>query len=165
MNDDLRQMQRQDLLMQASLFKLLGDTNRLRIIRIISYEPSSVSNICCELNLEQSLVSHHLSNLRKFNVVSSQRNNKQIIYSIKRDMLSEALDILDHFLERIETETTLEKIHRKETENNLRKEKETEAESYRKTRETKKQEEKDKDEDEISNNQYEFKKDILELIE
>ncbi|MCD6229924.1 MAG: winged helix-turn-helix transcriptional regulator [Candidatus Diapherotrites archaeon] len=162
MNDDLRQ--RQNLLMQASLFKLLGDTNRLRIIRIISYEPSSVSNICCELKLEQSLVSHHLSNLRKFNVVSSQRNNKQIIYSIKRDMLSEALDLLDHFLERIETETTLEKLRWKELESKHRKEKEIEAEIYRKGPEAKKQEEKYEDTDEFSNNQYEFKKDILELI-
>ncbi len=167
MNSDLEQ--KQNLLTQATLFKLLGDTNRLRIIRIISYEPTSVSEICCELDLEQSLVSHHLSNLRKFDIVSSQRNNKQIIYSIKKDLLSEALELLDQMLERIETEATNEQIqreqhlihiksHQKEIENKQNEKNIPENDDEETDDEEKVKEYEEDNEYEFSKKQYDFKK-------
>ena len=48
----------------ADLFRLMGDTSRLRIILTCLHTPINVSDIAEKLDLSQSLVSHHLRLLR-----------------------------------------------------------------------------------------------------
>ena len=64
----------------ADLFRLMGDTSRLRIILASLHEPISVSDIAEKLGLSQSLVSHHLRLLRAARVVRSERRGKQVFY-------------------------------------------------------------------------------------
>ncbi len=64
----------------ADLFRLMGDTSRLRIILASLHEPISVSDIAEKLELSQSLVSHHLRLLRAARVVRSERRGKQVFY-------------------------------------------------------------------------------------
>lgn len=64
----------------ADLFRLMGDTNRLRIILACLHDPISVSDIAEMLGLSQSLVSHHLRLLRAARVVRSERRGKQVFY-------------------------------------------------------------------------------------
>ena len=64
----------------ADLFRLMGDTSRLRIILSSLHEPISVSDIAEKLDLSQSLVSHHLRLLRAARVVRSERRGKQVFY-------------------------------------------------------------------------------------
>lgn len=49
----------------ADIFKTLSDTNRLRIIRVLTMDCQSVSAIVEETGLSQPLVSHHLRVLRE----------------------------------------------------------------------------------------------------
>ena len=70
----------EDVSQLADLFRLMGDTSRLRIILASLHEPISVSNIADKLNLSQSLVSHHLRLLRAARVVRSERRGKQVFY-------------------------------------------------------------------------------------
>lgn len=64
----------------ADLFSLMGDTSRLRIILTCLHEPISVSEIASELQLSQSLVSHHLRLLRAARMVRADRRGKQVFY-------------------------------------------------------------------------------------
>ncbi len=64
----------------ADLFRLMGDTSRLRIILTCLHAPISVSDIAEKLELSQSLVSHHLRLLRAARIVRSERRGKQVFY-------------------------------------------------------------------------------------
>ncbi|MBR9910275.1 MAG: winged helix-turn-helix transcriptional regulator [Gammaproteobacteria bacterium] len=64
----------------ADLFRLMGDSSRLRIILTCLHNSISVSDIARQLELSQSLVSHHLRLLRAARVVRSERRGKQVFY-------------------------------------------------------------------------------------
>ncbi|WP_347554270.1 metalloregulator ArsR/SmtB family transcription factor [Robbsia sp. KACC 23696] len=64
----------------AQLFRLLGDTSRLRIVAACLDAPVCVSDIAAATALSPSLVSHHLRLLRGAGVVRGERRGKQIFY-------------------------------------------------------------------------------------
>ncbi len=64
----------------ADLFSMMGDTSRLRIILSCLHEPISVSHIADQLELSQSLVSHHLRLLKAARMVRAERRGKQVFY-------------------------------------------------------------------------------------
>ena len=66
----------------AEVFRLMGDPSRLRIILACSAEPICVSDIARQLELPQSLVSHHLRLLRAARLVRPERRGKQIFYCL-----------------------------------------------------------------------------------
>ena len=70
----------EDISQLADLFRIMGDTSRLRIILKCLHEPINVSDIAAQLDLSQSLVSHHLRLLRAARIVRSDRRGKQIYY-------------------------------------------------------------------------------------
>ena len=69
-----------DIAQLADMFRLMGDPSRLRIILSCLHDPISVTEIAEQLELSQSLVSHHLRLLRAARVVASERRGKQIFY-------------------------------------------------------------------------------------
>ena len=71
-----------------SIFKTLSDTSRIRIISVLSkQEGMSVGDIAKHLDLEISLVSHHLSTLRLYGFVKPRKEKKQVFYSIDDDCI------------------------------------------------------------------------------
>ncbi|NLW87867.1 MAG: winged helix-turn-helix transcriptional regulator [Planctomycetes bacterium] len=66
----------------SQLFRILGDETRLRILIELQEGPRNVSELCKRLKTPQPTVSHHLSILRMGEVVTSQRNGKEIFYSV-----------------------------------------------------------------------------------
>jgi ArsR family transcriptional regulator, arsenate/arsenite/antimonite-responsive transcriptional repressor len=50
----------------------------------------SVNDIAGQLDVCQPTVSHHLKILREAGLVQSERNGKQVFYSLNQDRLSEA---------------------------------------------------------------------------
>ena len=64
----------------ADLFKIFGDTTRLRILFTLFDDERSVSEIAQILNMTQSAVSHQLAVLRTSKLVGSRRDGKQIFY-------------------------------------------------------------------------------------
>ena len=65
----------------ADMFRLMGDSSRLRIIVTCLREPISVGDIAAQLDLSPSLVSHHLRLLRAARVLKAERRGKQMFYS------------------------------------------------------------------------------------
>lgn len=65
----------------ADLFRLLGDSTRLRIVLACVHDRLSVGAIAEALGLSPSLVSHHLRLLRAARIVRAEREGKQVFYA------------------------------------------------------------------------------------
>ncbi len=84
----------------ADLFKVFGDSTRIRIMFTISDNEMSVLNIAESLNMEQSTISHQLRVLRQNKLVRVRRDGKQIYYSLDDDHVKKIIEMgLDHVLE------------------------------------------------------------------
>ncbi len=84
----------------ADLFRLLGDTTRLRIVLACVNAPVAVSDIAARLEVSPSLVSHHLRLLRAARIVKADRHGKQVFYVAADQHISGVLhDMLEHIAE------------------------------------------------------------------
>lgn len=81
----------------ADMFRLLGDSSRLRIVLGCLDDRRSVGTLAAELGLSQSLVSHHLRLLRAARLLRAERHGRQVHYSIADDHVRSVLvDMVDH---------------------------------------------------------------------
>ncbi len=81
----------------AEIFRLMGDQSRLRIILTCIDGPICVGDIAAQLELPQSLVSHHLRLLRATRILRARRQGKQIYYSVADQHISSVVtDMVDH---------------------------------------------------------------------
>ncbi len=78
----------------ARLFKLLSDTNRIRILFAIGKEHKSVTEIIGETSLPQTLVSFHLRPLRESGLVQTDRKGPFVYYSLSEPALIDLLTSL-----------------------------------------------------------------------
>ena len=87
----------------ADLFRLLGDTSRLRIVLACLDGPIGVSEIAERLGLSVSLVSHHLRLLRAARIVRAERSGKRVFYAAADQHISAMLaQMLEHVAEPVE---------------------------------------------------------------
>jgi DNA-binding transcriptional ArsR family regulator len=67
----------------ASYLKVIANSTRIEIIGLLTAKKQlTVTQICNKLNIEQSLISHHLKNMRNSGILSATRDGIQIYYSI-----------------------------------------------------------------------------------
>ena len=84
----------------ADLFKVFGDSTRLRVMYTLFGGEQSVGDIAESLNMEQSTISHQLKVLRTNKLVKIRRDGKQIYYSLDDDHVKKIIEMgLDHVLE------------------------------------------------------------------
>lgn len=84
----------------ADLFKVFGDSTRLRIMYTLSEGEANVQSIAETLGMEQSTVSHQLRILRDNKLARARRDGKQIFYSLDDDHVKKIIEMgLDHVLE------------------------------------------------------------------
>ncbi len=84
----------------ADLFKVFGDSTRLRIMYTLFEDEHSVGEIAESLGMEQSTISHQLRVLRTNKLVKIRREGKQIYYSLDDDHVKKIIEMgLDHVLE------------------------------------------------------------------
>jgi len=68
----------------AFILKTVAHPLRLGVIDLLTYHNRlSVNEICEKLNAEQSLVSHHLTNMKLKGILGSSREGKNIYYFLK----------------------------------------------------------------------------------
>lgn len=84
----------------AELFKIMGDTTRLKIIHALRIEELCVCDLAAVIDLSESAVSHQLRLLRNTKLVKFRREGKVLYYSLD----DEHIDILfqqglEHVLE------------------------------------------------------------------
>ncbi len=84
----------------ADLFKVFGDSTRLRIMVLISDRELAVNDIAEALSMEQSTISHQLRVLRQNKLVRARREGKQMYYSLDDDHVKKIIEMgMDHILE------------------------------------------------------------------
>lgn len=70
----------------ASLLKVLADETRLAVVQQLFDGPKHVAEINEGLQMEQSLLSHHLKVLREAGLVIAERDGKAVLYSLAPDV-------------------------------------------------------------------------------
>ena len=75
----------------AEIFKVLGDSTRLRIVIALSKEELCVCDISALLNVSVSAVSHQLRLLKNSRLVRYRREGKMIYYSLDDQHITELI--------------------------------------------------------------------------
>ncbi len=84
----------------ADLFKVFGDSTRLRVMVTLSDNEMPVMEIAEALGMEQSTISHQLRVLRQNKLVRVRREGKQMYYSLDDDHVKKIIEMgMDHILE------------------------------------------------------------------
>ncbi len=66
----------------AAKLKILADSTRLAILRVLMSGPKHVGEINEVLGIEPTLLSHHLRVLREAELVEAERDGKAVLYRI-----------------------------------------------------------------------------------
>lgn len=69
----------------AELFKVFGDSTRIRILFVLFEAEVCVCDLAEALNMTQSAISHQLKILKQSKLVSGRREGKQVFYSLADD--------------------------------------------------------------------------------
>lgn len=72
----------EELLELADLFKMFSDSTRIKILYDLFDGEKNVSEICADIEMNQSAVSHQLKLLKTSKLVKARREGKAIIYSL-----------------------------------------------------------------------------------
>ena len=80
----------------AELFKIFGDTTRIRILFVLFEAEVCVCDLAKALNMTTSAISHQLNILKRNKLVKSRREGKSVYYSLADDhvrtIVSQGLD-------------------------------------------------------------------------
>ncbi len=82
----------------GDFLKIISDTNRLRIICLLTKKELCVCEIFKTLRLSQNLTSHHLNKLEKFSLVEKRKKGTFIIYNINQKILKEYKLLLNQLI-------------------------------------------------------------------
>ena len=66
----------------AELFKIFGDSTRIRILFVLFEAEVCVCDLAAALNMTQSAISHQLRILKQSRLVKSRREGKSVFYSL-----------------------------------------------------------------------------------
>ncbi len=75
----------------AELFKIFGDSTRIRILYVLFEAEVCVCDLAETLNMTQSAISHQLKILKQNKLVKSRRDGKSVFYSLADDHVSQII--------------------------------------------------------------------------
>lgn len=78
----------------APVMKALSDENRLAILLAVAQRDRSVTELTAATGLSQTLVSHHLKNLRDTRLVTVTAHGRSNIYSLCCAAVADPLEML-----------------------------------------------------------------------
>ena len=84
----------------ANVFKILGDSTRIKLLALLTTKEMRVSDIAESLDMGQSAISHQLRVLRDARLVKYRKEGKEAWYSIDDDhvvkLMRQGLDHVSH---------------------------------------------------------------------
>ena len=88
-----------ELIEMAELFKMFGDSTRIKILSVLFEGEKCVQQITEATGTSQSAVSHQLRLLKQARLVRCRRNGKQVCYSLADDHVKTILGRAKEHLE------------------------------------------------------------------
>ena len=89
----------------TTLFKILGDSTRTKILWILDHHEMCVCDIANVLNMTKSSISHQLAILREAGLVRFRRNGKEVYYTLDDEHISRLYEIgLEHINHKLKGE-------------------------------------------------------------
>ena len=93
----IKRMPDEDLLIDLSeLFKVFGDSTRIKILYVLLESDMCVCDLAQILNMTQSAISHQLRILKQSKLVKNRREGKTVIYSLAdghvRSIISQGME-------------------------------------------------------------------------
>ena len=76
----------------AELFKIFGDSTRIRILYVLFESEVCVCDLAAVLSMTQSAISHQLRILKQKKLVKNRREGKSIFYSLADDHVRTIID-------------------------------------------------------------------------
>ncbi len=90
----------EDLMDLAELFKVFGDSTRIRILFVLLEAEVCVCDLAEALKMTQSAISHQLAILKRNKLVKSRREGKSVFYSLADDQVCTIISQgMDHISE------------------------------------------------------------------
>lgn len=68
----------------SSLLKLVSEESKLKLLCILKQNEHCVCEIVKHLEMSQSLISHHLADLRKAGLVSREKKGQRVYYRLTK---------------------------------------------------------------------------------
>lgn len=68
----------------STLLKLVGEKNRLKLLCLLRQDEHCVCQILEHFEMSQSLISHHLSDLKSAGLVTDRKVGRQVFYSLSK---------------------------------------------------------------------------------
>ena len=92
-----RSLSKEKMEKAAYILKTVAHPIRLAVIDLLAVEDRlSVNQICEMLSCEQSLLSHHLSNMRIKGLLKAEKEGAKVFYSLKERDLIKLLDCMEN---------------------------------------------------------------------
>ena len=88
-----------ELLDLAELFKVFGDTTRIKILYVLFESEVCVCDIAEILGISQSAISHQLRIIKQAKLIKSRRDGKTIYYSLADDHVKTIIGMAKEHLE------------------------------------------------------------------
>jgi len=89
----IKDLGEEELLELAELFKMFADSTRIKILYDLFDGEKNVSEICEDIAMNQSAVSHQLKALRTGKLVKTRREGKAIYYSLDDDHVKTIIEM------------------------------------------------------------------------
>lgn len=94
-------MSEEELYDLAELYKVFGDSTRIRILYTMFEQELCVNDIARQLSLSQSSVSHQLRILKTSKLVKSRRAGKSVYYSLDDEHVRSIISMgMEHIQEK-----------------------------------------------------------------
>lgn len=77
----------------SELFKIFGDSTRIKIINILLYDELCVNDISNKINVSQSAVSHQLRILKSSKLVKYRKEGNMIYYSLDDEHVKKIFEL------------------------------------------------------------------------
>jgi len=88
-----------ELLDLAELFKVFGDTTRMKILYVLFESEMCVCDIAELLGISQSAISHQLRIIKQARLIKNRRDGKTIYYSLADDHVKTIIGMAKEHLE------------------------------------------------------------------
>ena len=88
-----------ELLDLAELFKVFGDTTRMKILYVLFEAEMCVCDIAELLGISQSAISHQLRIIKQAKLIKNRRDGKTIYYSLADDHVKTIIGMAKEHLE------------------------------------------------------------------